>query len=73
MLAAPGPDGPTLTVKDAVERAKMLQRKHRFTFNMSIVANQMQLKVKPDRRAKVLTDDQAPVNWLRRQEKKNSR
>jgi len=61
--------GPTLTVSDAVEIAKVLQRKHMLTFDMLMVAKQLIPDPRPDSHAKVLTDDQAPVNWLRKQQK----
>ncbi len=67
MLAASGPTAPTLTVQDAAGRAEMLQRKHRFDFNMLTVAELLRPDTRPDSRAKVLTDDRAPVNWLRTQ------
>ena len=72
MLAAPGPTGPTLTVEEAVGRAKMLQRKHRLAFDVLTVAKRLRPNARPDSRAKVLTDDRAPVNWLRTQERKKS-
>jgi len=72
MLVAPGPTGPTLTVKEAVGRARMLQRKHRPGFDVLTVAKQLRPDTRPDSRAKVLTDDRAPVNWLRTQERKKS-
>ena len=68
MLVAPGPTGPTLTVEEAVGRAKMLQRKHRLTFDVLTVAKRLRPNTHPDSHAKVLTDDRAPVNWLRTQE-----
>jgi len=68
MLVSPGPIGPTLTVGEAVVRAKMLQRKHRLAFDMQMVAKRLRLSTRPDSRAKVLTDDRAPVNWLRSQQ-----
>jgi spermidine synthase len=71
MLAASGPTALTLTVQDAAGRAEMLQRKHRFAFNMLTVAELLRPDTSPDSRAKVLTDDRAPVNWLRTQERKN--
>jgi len=70
MLVAPGPTGPTLTVKEAVDRAKMLQRKHRLAFDVLTVAKRLRPNARPDSRAKVLTDDRAPVNWLRTQERR---
>jgi len=69
ILAAPGPDCPTLSVKEAVIRAKELQQKHRLAFDMLTVARQLSPEPLPDRRADVLTDDRAPVNWLRKQER----
>jgi spermidine synthase len=68
MLVAPGPRGRTLTVRDAVSQAKILQRKHMFSFNMLMVARRLQPNTVPEADAEVLTDDKAPVNWLRNQE-----
>jgi len=70
MLAAPGPTGPTLTVREAVGRAKILQRKHKLAFDLLTVAKRLRPKTRPAPRAKVLTDDRAPVNWLRAQERR---
>jgi len=70
MLVAPGPAGTTLTVREAVRRAKILQRKHRLAFNVLTVAKRLRPKRRPDSRAEVLTDDLAPVNWLRKQERR---
>jgi hypothetical protein len=36
------------------------------------VAKQLQERTRPDANAKVLTDDLAPVNWLRTQERMQS-
>jgi len=68
MLVAPGPAGPMLTVKEAIYRAKVLQRKHRPAFDMLAVARQLRPNTRPNSHAKVLTDDVAPVDWLRRQQ-----
>jgi len=70
MLVAPGPTGPTLTVKEAVGRAKMLRRKHRLAFDMLTVARRLRPNTRPNPRARVLTDDRAPVNWLRTQKRR---
>jgi len=70
MLVAPGRTGPTLTVKEAVRRAKILQRKHRLAFDVLTVAKRLRPNTRPDSRAEVLTDDLAPVNWLRKQERR---
>lgn len=72
MLVALGPGAPTLTVKEAIDRAQMLQQKHVFAFDMLAVARQLQPDARPDSRAKVLIDDRAPVDWLRSQERRKS-
>jgi spermidine synthase len=72
MLVAPGPAGPTLTTGEAVEHANLLQRKHRFAFDMLTVARQLLPDARPDSNARVLTDDRAPVNWLRTQQRMQS-
>ncbi|MHC4272010.1 MAG: spermidine synthase [Planctomycetota bacterium] len=68
MLAAPGPSGKILSSKEAIEIGKKLQRKHRFEFDMVKVAKRLRVNIHPDANANVLTDDRAPVNWLRNQE-----
>ncbi len=70
MLAAPGPTAPMLTFKEAVDRASVLQRQHGFAFDMPTVARRLRPDILPDQRVKVLTDDRAPVNWLRTQKKR---
>jgi len=72
MLVSPGPAGPTLTVKEAIEQARVLQRKHKPAFDMLAVAKRLRPNIRPDPYAKVLTDDLAPVNWLQTQEKRQS-
>ncbi len=72
ILVAPGPTGPTLTIREAVDRAKMLQRKYRLAFDVLTVAKQLQPNTRPDPHVRVLTDDRAPVNWLRSQETRKS-
>jgi len=69
MLVATGPTAPTLTTEEAVNRAKMLQRRHRLAFDMLTVAKRLRPNIRPDPRTKVLTDDRAPVNWLRTQKR----
>lgn len=68
MLVAPGASAPTLTAKEASLRATSLQRQHGFAFDLTTVAMRLRPNTLPDPRAIVLTDDQAPVNWLRLQE-----
>ena len=70
MLVSPGPAGATLSAREAVRRAKALRREHRLAFNMLAVAKRLRPNTRPDPRAKVLTDDRAPVNWLRTQERR---
>jgi spermidine synthase len=70
MLVALGHDAATLTLDQAVSRAEMLQRRHRFEFNILKVAQRMQPNIRPDSHAKVLTDDRAPVNRLRTQQRR---
>jgi hypothetical protein len=72
MLVAPAPAAATLTVAEAVARAEMLQQKHTFAFDLPMVAKRLRPETRLNRRAKVLTDDRAPVNWLRSQERKRS-
>jgi spermidine synthase len=69
MLVALGPTSPTLTVKEAMDRAEVVQSKHKLSFDMLAVAKRLRPNIRPDSHAKVLTDDRAPVNWLRSQEK----
>jgi len=68
MLVSPGPAGPTLTVRETVDKAQMLQQKHTLAFDLLTVAKRLRPQTRPNPRAKVLTDDRAPVNWLRSQE-----
>jgi spermidine synthase len=68
MLVSLGPTIPTLTIREAVGRAKILQQKHNLAFDMRMVAKRLRPNRRPDPHAKVLTDDRAPVNWLRRQQ-----
>ena len=69
MLVSPGPSGRILTTKEAVDRAKEVQRERKLAFNLITVARRLRPDMQPDTRAEVLTDDRAPVNWLRSQEK----
>jgi spermidine synthase len=70
MLVSPGPAGMTLTVEQALGRAKTLQSRYPFAFDLSMVASRLRPGMRADTRAKVLTDDLAPVNTLRSQERK---
>jgi spermidine synthase len=72
MLVAPGHSAPILTINEALKSAETLQRKHKFDFNMIMVANRLRTDATPEPKAKVLTDDRAPVNWLRTRERRQS-
>jgi len=67
ILVSPGPNAPALTVKQATERARNLQQKKDFDFNMVAVARRLITDITPETKAKILTDDKAPVNWLQTQ------
>ncbi|MFO8008570.1 MAG: fused MFS/spermidine synthase [Candidatus Brocadiia bacterium] len=67
MLVATGPDAPVLSAEEALRRARKLQREHGFPFDLRTVARRLVPGAKPNEEARVLTDDQAPVNWLRHQ------
>jgi spermidine synthase len=69
MLVSPGKAGRILTTKDAVKHAKEVQSDRKLAFNLVKIARRLRRDIEPDTRAEVLTDDRAPVNWLRMQEK----
>jgi spermidine synthase len=68
MIVSPGSKCDILTPEKAVEKAEQLQQKLNLSFDLSEVARMLRPDTKPERRAKVLTDDLAPVNWLKEQE-----
>jgi spermidine synthase len=72
MLVSGGPSMSILSPKQAEERARQLAEKHDFAFDMVAVARRLDPDSTPDPDARVLTDDRAPVNWLRSQEKQTS-
>lgn len=67
MLVSPGPSRPVLTVAEAVQKAGRLQNRLRPPFDFVQIAQQLAPEEKPDPSVKTLTDDLAPVNWLRNQ------
>lgn len=58
-----------LTNSEALEQARILQPKHRFSFNILTVAKKLKPQIRPTDSAIILTDDRAPVNWLKSQPK----
>lgn len=68
MIVSPGPTCEILTSQKALEKAEQLQSKLNLSFDLSDVAKMLRPDAKPERKAKVLTDDLAPVNWLKEQE-----
>jgi len=72
MLVSPGPKGQTLAVDEAVSRARTLKHKVDFSFDMVGVASRLRPNIKPEANIKVLTDDRAPVNQLRTQQRRKS-
>jgi len=71
ILVAPASDKVSeLTVEEAVERAEARQREREFTFDFArLVPPRLRPGTRPGARARVLTDDRAPVNVLRSQER----
>jgi len=59
--------GEVLTPQQAAGRATALQSKHGFSFDLVAVAQMLEPDITPGESAIVLTDDRAPVNWLRSQ------
>ena len=70
MLVSPGSEGRILSIKEAINQANILQREVGFFFDMPMVAGRLRPLIRPDHSAKVLTDDRAPVNRLRRQRRR---
>jgi spermidine synthase len=67
MLVSPGKSAPVLTAQEAIERARALRLPPDFSFDMTAVAARLRPEVVPIPEAIVLTDDRAPVNYLRTQ------
>ena len=70
LLVAPGPDAELISKEQAAERASDLQAEHDFAFDMREVAERLRPDTRPDPKAKVLTDDRAPVNRLSEQDRR---
>ncbi len=69
MLVSQAEDEPMPEVEALIERARDLQETHRFSFNLITVAKCIRPTLRPEKNANVLTDDRAPVNYLRQQER----
>ena len=65
MLVAAGSATPTLTVDEALKRAQSLQANLSLAFSLAEVAQRLEPNAAPEPKARVLTDDLAPVNRLR--------
>lgn len=57
ILISPGPDVPDLASGEAVERAALLQKRHGFDFDLISVARQFRPRFRPNRGARILTDE----------------
>jgi spermidine synthase len=68
-IIAPGSEGKTLQEAEARRRAEVLQERHQFPFDLRQVARRLRPQATPSTAAGVLTDDRAPVNKLRMQER----
>jgi hypothetical protein len=67
MLVSPGPKAPVLTPEEALARAARVRPAAPFAFDIRKVARRLSPHVVPHEGAIVLTDDRAPVNYLRTQ------
>lgn len=72
MLVSPGPECEILTAQEALERAEQFQQTMNLSFDLYEVAQMLRPDAKPERKARLLTDDLAPVNWLKEQETESS-
>lgn len=68
MIVSPGAKCEILTLEKAAENAQQLQQQLGLSFDLPEVAKMLRPDAQPKRKAKVLTDDLAPVNWLKEQE-----
>jgi len=68
MLVSPGTKCEILTVEEAMDRAEQIQQTLDLSFDLVEVASWLDPEAVPDPKARTLTDDLAPVNWLREQE-----
>lgn len=69
MIMAPGPRNQLLTEAEARDRAETLQERHGFSFDIRQTARRLRPEAEPKQGAPILTDDRAPVNKLRFQDR----
>ncbi|MEJ5259179.1 MAG: fused MFS/spermidine synthase [Anaerohalosphaeraceae bacterium] len=70
ILISPGAQVQTPQGAAFLERARMLQERHKFAFSLPAIARCFRPDLKPDPQARVLTDDRAPVDYLRQQQRR---
>ncbi|MBN2019499.1 MAG: fused MFS/spermidine synthase [Sedimentisphaerales bacterium] len=72
MLVSPGQKCQTLTIREAMKQANILQHKANPAFDMLAVSKQFRPSIRPAPSVKVLTDDRAPVNRLQKQKRRRT-
>lgn len=70
MLVSTGPLVRQPEAKELIDRARDLQEKRSFAFSLVSIARRLRPALRPDAQARALTDDRAPVDWLRDQQRK---
>jgi len=68
MLVSPAEKCQELTTQQAVQKAAEIQADRSLSFDLGWVARRLDPDQKPGLDARTLTDDVAPVNWLRNQQ-----
>jgi spermidine synthase len=71
ILVSAGPDVSVLRGPSFLERARQLQERHKFAFSLPAIARYLRPDLHPDPQARVLTDDRAPVDYLRQQQRRD--
>lgn len=72
MIVSGGPKFNVITEQEALDRARQVQQALGLNFDLYEIAQMLEPDAKPQRKAKVLTDDLAPVNWLKEQQTESS-
>jgi spermidine synthase len=65
MIVSPASGRPVLTAPEAMQKAAEIQDKLKLSFDFVRVARLLAPEAQPRPQAQTLTDDRAPVNWLR--------